>query len=468
MNVTEMLQIADHLVFSQTGKHLDNLQQEVIKGVWQGESYQTIADELHHSESRIRDIGYKLWEILSNALGEDINKCNFRSTLERIYFNSPQFITIKSIEDCQNFRFFSCPLQAINNEQKTHSNGKDPSCDLQQVDTTQQIPYCNLQQAPKITRCYGRENELSLLSQWLENPNINIIAVLGVTGIGKSTLVRDFLDTNTQPFDIILWKNLKLSQSVESIITELLTETQANNNGNIASNSLNKFLNLLTKKRCLIILDHLEEIFAHQNFAGVYSPENQDYQKLFSLITEHQNQSKLILISKEKSPEMQCLDEEQYPIKCLELSGIYGEKILNNVGIKDDDNWLDLINLYEGNLLFLKSIITLIKANYDGQVAEFLKEHSSAVLNVQMKSHFQEKFNRLHPIEQQIVLHLSKLEQPISREELKQSLNLASGDFNNGLQSLQQRYLLKRIKHDKVLFQLSPVFGEYLKILDIP
>ena len=31
MMITEILQIADHLVFSQTGKHLDNLQEAVIK-----------------------------------------------------------------------------------------------------------------------------------------------------------------------------------------------------------------------------------------------------------------------------------------------------------------------------------------------------------------------------------------------------------------------------------------------------
>jgi len=31
--ITEILQIADRLVFSQTGKHLDNLQEALIKGV---------------------------------------------------------------------------------------------------------------------------------------------------------------------------------------------------------------------------------------------------------------------------------------------------------------------------------------------------------------------------------------------------------------------------------------------------
>lgn len=35
-------------------------------------------------------------------------------------------------------------------------------------------------------------------------------------------------------------------------------------------------------------------------------------------------------------------------------------------------------------------------------------------------------------------------------------------DFVKGLQSLQQRYLVTKIKSDKIMFKLSPVFREYV------
>ncbi|MGL5134732.1 MAG: ATP-binding protein, partial [Planktothrix sp.] len=60
-------------------------------------------------------------------------------------------------------------------------------------------------------------------------------------------------------------------------------------------------------------------------------------------------------------------------------------------------------------------------------------------------------------------LELSKSDQPISREDLKQNLPLSSVDFFKGLQSLQQRYLVTKIKEEKVMFKLSPVFREYVK-----
>jgi DNA-binding NarL/FixJ family response regulator len=65
MNVTEVLQFADQLFFEQTGKHLDDSQEIVIKGVWDGKTYEAIADEYNRSERHVRDIGYKLWQILS-------------------------------------------------------------------------------------------------------------------------------------------------------------------------------------------------------------------------------------------------------------------------------------------------------------------------------------------------------------------------------------------------------------------
>jgi hypothetical protein len=180
------------------------------------------------------------------------------------------------------------------------------------------------------------------------------------------------------------------------------------------------------------------------------------------MITETQHQSSVILISQEQCPEMECLDEELYPIKSLELSGLDNPEILKNTALKNEDSWLKLIKLYEGNLLYLKSISILINKNYDDQVADFLAENTLHITN-QMQSHFYETFHHLSPQEQEIVLELSKFENPISREELRQSLNLSSVDFNNGLQSLQQRYLVTKIKEDRILFKLSPVFQEYVR-----
>lgn len=158
---------------------------------------------------------------------------------------------------------------------------------------------------------------------------------------------------------------------------------------------------------------------------------------------------------------MECLDEDLYPIKCLELSGLDAVEILNHTGLQDEDSWSDLLKLYQGNPADLKSIAILIKNIFAGHVAEFLGENS-LVITKEMQVSLQQLFNRLSPIEQQITLALSQ-DQGLSREELRQRLDLSSMDLMNGLSSLQQRYLLRKINSERLLFQLSPVMGEYVR-----
>ena len=177
---------------------------------------------------------------------------------------------------------------------------------------------------------------------------------------------------------------------------------------------------------------------------------------------EIEHQSSLILISQEQCQEMICLDEDLYPVKCLEIQGGDNTDVLKDRGLKDEESWSRLIDLYEGNPVYLKDIASLIKNVLLGKVAEFLAE-DSLILTEDMKSRFSELFHRLSPIEQQIVLELSKSNQPVSREDLRQSLEISSMDLINGLQSLNRRCLLKRIEEDKILFNLSHIFREYLR-----
>jgi len=452
MTVTEVLQIVDELVFKHTGNHLNDLQRSAVQGIWHGKIYSEIADEFgYESENHIGNISRELYKILGKELGEDVTKSNFCWSIERLAnsFN-PQMIGI-GIKNHVNW----CPnntdiqQQAINDE----------------VKIKQKISYINLKQSPKITYFHGRTNELSTLSKWLENPNTRLISILGISGIGKSTLVKYFLDTHTIPFDVIIWKNLKLSNSLNSIFTEIITELNVNSQDINTNNLLNQSLELFNQKRCLIILDNLEEIFTPQKFAGQYKPEYQDYQTFLQMITEIEHQSCLILISQEKCQEMISLDTELYPIHCLELSGLNNAatEILKNQGLKNEETWLNLINLYESHPKYLQYISILIKDVFQGKVAEFIKENS-LILTEDFKTLFDLIWMRLSDVEKEILLKISQNYQPISRDEIKQLLSLSSMDIINGLQSLKRRFLVSKLENDQKLYTLSPIFKEYLRI----
>ena len=147
--------------------------------------------------------------------------------------------------------------------------------------------------------------------------------------------------------------------------------------------------------------------------------------------------------------------------KYLELLGIDDSKILENIGLNDRDSWPKLIKLYEGNLAYLKDIASLIKDVFAGQVAEFLAENN-LIITTAMKSQLKYLFTRLSPVEQQIVLQLSNFENPVSRQKLKETLELSSMEYINGLQSLRERYLIAITKRETICFSLSPIFRKYI------
>jgi NB-ARC domain len=454
MNVNDMLQFVDRLVLEKTGKHLDDVQKAVIEGTWQRQSYDDIAQKCNVTEGYIGDVGSELWQILSEIFNEDIKKTNFRSTLERINIKSvDNSLNVYNIKSSNNH---FCHTQTFNhpNKQNKESN----------TNTKSKLIYHDLKLAPKISR-FGDRTELQTLSNWIcqgERPfTPTLISILGLSGIGKTTLVKRFVDLNLDQFEVIIWRTLKFPKSLDLLINDLLKVCQQEPQKTLPD-KLTELFDIFNEKKCLIILDDLQNIFITGEFTGQYKPEFQDYQNFFTMITETEHQSNVILISQEICAEMQILDENLAPINCIELSGLDHTYILQNTGLNHQDSWLKLIELYESNPFYLKEIALLIKDIFDSNVAEFLAENNLIITN-KMRSLFNQLFHRLSPIEQKIVLKLSQTDQPITREELKEHLEISPIDFSQGLPSLQQRYLVSKIKEDKTLFTLSPVFKEYVR-----
>lgn len=447
MTVKKALQYVDRLIVEQTGKHLDDLQKAVIEGTWQRQTYENIAQEHHATKNHVGDVGYKLWQLLSEQLGEEINKLNFRSTIERLKLDESAVIIQNHSENNNSFNVCNYPYQPT---QKSQENDKNKN-------------YYDLTSAPQIINFYNKKTELETLSNWILNQNIRLISVLGLSGIGKTTLVKKFVDLNLENFEIIIWKSLRFPKPLELIFDEILTTCHQESQDNI-SDKIKQISALLTEKKALIILDDVQNLFINSELTGQYQTQYLDYQNWFKTLTESQYQSTIILISQEQISEIHCLEEESYSIKCLNLSELDNTEILENKNLKDPDCWSELISLYQGNPKYLQDITILIKDFFDDSVAEFLAEEQPILTN-QMRSQLKQLFTKLSPLEQQLALELSKFKEPVVRETLKENLNLSSTDFINALQSLEKRYLITKIKADKTLFDLSPIFKEYVKTL---
>ena len=114
MDTQELFKKLDNLVFGQTGKHLDTLQLGILKNVLNGQKYSTIAQEYNCTEGHARDKAYELWKILSELLGEELNKFNVRSAIERLVFYNSNNNLVNSVQ-IDSVNFCPSPSQASDN-----------------------------------------------------------------------------------------------------------------------------------------------------------------------------------------------------------------------------------------------------------------------------------------------------------------------------------------------------------------
>ncbi len=94
MNFEEGLQTLDTAVFSKTNRHLSDAERIILQSSWQGLTYEEIADSSNHytAEYLRQFVGFNLWRLLSEILGEKVSKTNFRAAIERLYLRNKNLV----------------------------------------------------------------------------------------------------------------------------------------------------------------------------------------------------------------------------------------------------------------------------------------------------------------------------------------------------------------------------------------
>lgn len=76
--------IVTEVIFEHCGEHLKEIEINILEDAWLGISYREMSQKYHLSLNYLRgDVGPKLWQKLSLALGEKVNKRFFKESIER-------------------------------------------------------------------------------------------------------------------------------------------------------------------------------------------------------------------------------------------------------------------------------------------------------------------------------------------------------------------------------------------------
>ena len=163
---------------------LTDLQHTVLRKAWEGETYPTIAQDLGYDAGYVRDVGSKLWRVLSDALSLEINKANFRSQIQR-YFQTTATTEPVTLLASPTHNSVTSLIRAAESSPLSSSIALPFS------------PHDDL---------WGREQEQVEIIDWIENQQCRLLTILGMGGVGKTMLTQHLARTLQPKFERVIWR----------------------------------------------------------------------------------------------------------------------------------------------------------------------------------------------------------------------------------------------------------------------
>lgn len=486
MDVEQAIDFADALMAASCGVHLNDLQQGILRASWSTErqNYEQIASTYGYSETYLKhDAGPKLWRSLSVALGEKVNKKNFRAVIERRYRSEGATPLVQSSEANPPEVDPSCsqPLEVPSSPESIVVSQQDGEARQ------------DWEEVIDLGFFYGRQAELAQLQQWITVDRCRLVALLGMGGMGKTALsaklaqqvldpenvLKSYPQEKSSSFEVMIWRSLRNSPPLHGLLQELVSFLSHQQDSEA---TVSRLLYWMRTQRCLIILDNGESILAEgatdYRSTSAYRAGYEAYGELFRQVGETAHNSCLILTSREKPPEIAQLEGEKLPVRSFRLNGLdraEGQSIVNLKGTFQGSatDWETLIAGYCGNPLALKIISTTIQTLFDGNITEFL--HQNALVFGTIQQLIGQQFERLSAAEKIVMNWLAIYREPATFADLRSDIfpALAPQKLMETLEALEQRSLIEKVKlisvepgklqaQTTVRFSLQPAVMEYV------
>jgi len=224
----------------------------------------------------------------------------------------------------------------------------------------------------------GREAELATLQHWVVADQCRVVAVVGLGGIGKSSLALIFAQQALAAFEVVLFRSLQNGPPLAAVLdhTILTVSNQKAIPPEPITDKITLLVQFLRERRCLLILDNFESIMQPGVLTGAYRTGYADYGTLVQALSEREHHSCLLLTSREKPAELGRWESRQAPVRTLLLTGLADEACRLILAMKDiavaTADVRALRRLYGGNPLALHLVSAPIRDLFGGDVATFL------------------------------------------------------------------------------------------------
>lgn len=312
----------------------------------------------------------------------------------------------------------------------------------------------------------GRKAELNCLTQWGIEERCRVIGLIGLGGIGKTSLTVEWVKQHQNQFELLWMQSLRNAPPFSQILADCLRFLSGSLTLEIpeeTNQALSLLLSYLTQHRCLIVIDNLESILQQQEYAGHYRDGYEDYGELLQRLARSSHQSCLLFTSREPPQNLIPLHGENSPVRLLKLSCLRQSdavELLTSKGLSGtDEEFKELIESYEGHPLALELIVPTIQNVCDGNIRKFLTLNLSRFQKISdiLTWHI----DRLSAVEKQVMYGLGIHQDGMTLEELQGDLEglTTVEDLIMALESLLNRSLIQKTESG---FKQQSVIEEYI------
>ena len=319
-----------------------------------------------------------------------------------------------------------------------------------------------------VSSFYGREPELAELERWIIADRCRVVALLGMGGIGKTTLSAKLAQQVAPHFEFVLWRSLRNAPPLEEIVVDCIQLISDKHDIPLPQDTeecITFLLELLRERRCLLVLDNVDTIIRSGEFVGRYLKGYKGYGVLIERLAATMHQSCLLLTSREMPGKLEPLEGKHSPVRALKVFGL-GQAASQEL-LKDKElfgtpeDWGVLVHNYAGNPLALQVAAATIRDVFGGSIAAFL--HEGPVLLHTIRQLLDYQFQRLSQLEQDLMFWLAIERDLVPLEELTRNLAGAvpKREVLAALQSLRWRCLIERVEPGAV-FTLHEEVLEYV------
>jgi WD40 repeat protein/transcriptional regulator with XRE-family HTH domain len=314
---------------------------------------------------------------------------------------------------------------------------------------------------------YGREAELSTLQQWVLVDRCRVVALLGLGGIGKTSLVIAFAQQMAPQFDAVFFRSLRNAPPLGPLLDDLILAVSAQQAipPESVPNKIALLIQLLRERRCLLVLDNLEAIIQAGAHVGIYRAGYDGYGLVIQRLGEATHQGCMLLTSREKPAELGPLEGQTGLVRTFLVRGLADPACQAILGEKEvvgaATEYAALTRMYGGNPLALKLVSEPIRELFGGKVGAFL-ESGDAFFNG-VGELLEQQYRRLAALEQTILYWLAIERELTSLETLLLDMTgvVPQREVLQALESLRRRLLIER-GAGEAAFTLQPVIMEYL------